>query len=139
MGKIVVDRGLEEFEIVDKNGEFLGKFSMNPADLQMIKRYEEVVGDFENLGEGIDPELPADEIIVKAEEKICDLFDYLFNAKVSQDIFSITSPYTPLANGEVFFINVLNAISGLIEKETGKRYKKVRDKMNKYTEKYRRG
>ena len=66
--------------------------------------------------------------------------DFLFNAEVSKDIFAITSPYSVLANGEFFIESVLDAISNLIEAETGKRYKKmqvkVNDKISKYTKKY---
>ena len=101
MGKIVVDRGLEQYTIEDKNGTVLGKFEMNPADVELDKQ-----------------------------------IDYLFNSNVSKSFFSITSPFTVLANGEFFVENVLNAIGKLIEAETGKRFEKVQTKINQYTSKY---
>lgn len=137
MGKIVVDRGLEEFEIVDKNDKLLGKFEMNPGDLEMIKRYEEVAEKFNHIGDDIDENESTEVILAKAEARVYELIDYLFNAEISNSFFSITSPFTPLKSGEYYIENVLNAIGKLIEDESGKRFKKVQAKMNKYTEKYR--
>ena len=70
------------------------------------------------------------------EEKLNKQIDYLFNSKVSQSFFSITSPFTVLANGEFYIENVLNAIGGLIEAETGKRFNKIKTKVDKYAKKY---
>jgi len=135
MGKIVVDRGLEEYTIEDKNGNVLGTFEMNPSDLELIKRYEEVAEKMAHISEGINQ----DDLIgslIEMEKKINDLIDYLFNAKVAEKFFSITSPFTMLASGEFFIENVINAIGGLIESETGKKYEKIQAKISKYTEKY---
>lgn len=136
MGKIVVDRGLEEYTIEDKNGTVLGKFEMNPADVEMVKRYEYVAEAVSHIADDVDESKDIVEILAEMEEKLNKQIDYLFNSKVSQSFFSITSPFTVLANGEFFVENVLNAIGGLIEAETGKRFKKVQTKINKYTSKY---
>lgn len=136
MGKIVVDRGLEEYTIEDKNGTVLGKFEMNPADVEMVKRYEYVAEAVSHIADDVDESKDIVEILAEMEEKLNKQIDYLFNSKVSQSFFSITSPFTVLTNGEFFVENVLNAICGLIEAETGKRFKKVQTKINKYTSKY---
>lgn len=136
MGKIVVDRGLEEYTIEDKNGTVLGKFEMNPADLEMVKRYEKVAEAVGHIADGVDKSKDIADILAEMEEKLNKQIDYLFNSDVSQNFFSITSPLTVLANGEFFVENVLNAIGKLIEAETGKRFKKVQSKINQYTSKY---
>lgn len=136
MGKIVVDRGLEEYTIEDKNGTVLGKFEMNPADVELVKRYERVAEAVSHIADNVDESKDIVDIVAEMEEKLNTQIDYLFNSNVSQSFFSITSPFTVLANGEFFVENVINAIGKLIEAETGKRFKKVQTKIGKYTSKY---
>lgn len=136
MGKIVVDRGLEEYTIEDKNGTVLGKFEMNPADMELVKRYEQVAEAVSHIADNVDESKDIVDIVAEMEEKLNKQIDYLFNSNVSQSFFSITSPFTVLANGEFFVENVLNSIGKLIEAETGKRFAKVQTKINKYTSKY---
>lgn len=136
MGKIVVDRGLEEYTIEDKNGTVLGKFEMNPADMELVKRYEHVAEAVSHIADDVDESKDIVDIVKETEEKLNNQIDYLFNSNVSQIFFSITSPFTVLPNGEFFVENVLNAIGSLIEAETGKRFKKVQTKIGKYTSKY---
>ena len=136
MGKIVVDRGLEQYTIEDKNGTVLGKFEMNPADVELRKRYEHVAEAVSHIADNVDESKDIVDIVKEMEEELDKQIDYLFNSNVSQSFFSITSPFTVLANGEFFVENVLNAIGKLIEAETGKRFEKVQTKIGKYTSKY---
>ena len=136
MGKIVVDRGLEHYTSEDKNGTVLGKFEMNPADLELVKRYEHVAEAVSHIADNVEEIKDIVKIVKEMEEKLNKQIDYLFNSNVSQSFFSITSPFTVLANGEFFVENVLNAIGKLIEAETGKRFEKVQTKIGKYTSKY---
>lgn len=136
MGKIIVDRGLEEYTIEDKKGNILGKFEMNPADMEIVKRYEEVADTISHIADNIDDSRDMVDILREMEEKVYKQIDYLFNAEVSQNFFSITSPFTVLASGEFFIENILNAIGKLIEAETGKRFERVQTKISKYTSKY---
>ena len=136
MGKIVVDRGLEQYTIEDKNGTVLGKFEMNPADVELVKRYEHVAEEVSHIADNVDERKDIVDIVKEMEEELDKQIDYLFNSNVSQSFFSITSPFTVLANGEFFVENVLNAIGKLIEEETGKRFEKVQTKISQYTSKY---
>ena len=136
MGKIIVDRGLEEYTIEDKKGNVLGSFEMNPADIEMVKRYEKVADAVSHIADDVDESKDIVDILAEMEEKLNKQIDYLFNSKVSQSFFSITSPFTVLTNGEFYIENVLNAIGGLIEAETGKRFNKIKTKVNKYAKKY---
>ena len=136
MVKIIVDRGLEQYTIEDKNGTVLGKFEMNPADVELVKRYEHVSEAVSHIADNVDESKDIVDIVKEMEEKLNKQIDYLFNSNVSQSFFSITSPFTVLANGEFFVENVLNAIGKLIEAETGKRFEKVQTKISQYTSKY---
>lgn len=136
MGKIVVDRGYEEFTIEDKEGNVLGKFEMNPADMELAKRYEIVAHNLQNMAEKLEESGDTVADLLSCEKYIYEQIDYLFNSNVAEKFFSITSPFSVLASGEFFVENVLNAIGGLIESETGKRMKKIQSKVSKYASKY---
>ena len=137
MGKIIVDRGTEEYTIEDKKGNVLGKFEMNPADMELVKRYEEVADAVSHITDGVDESKDIVDILVEMEDKLSKQIDYLFNSKVSQNFFSITSPFSVLANGDFFIEDVLNKIGILIEAETGKRFKKVQTKVAQYIANHR--
>ena len=47
------------------------------------------------------------------------------------------SPFTPLKSGKLYIEEVVEKIGTVIESETGKRLKKVQNRMEKYTAKYR--
>lgn len=136
MGKIVIDDGKEEYTIEDKHGNVLGSFRMNASDLGMIKRYEDLANDISSISDGIDSTADSVEILTAIEQKLYAAVDKFFGSSVSADIFGITSPFTPLANGDLFYENVLSAICTLIEQETGEKLKRVNAKVAKYATKY---
>lgn len=136
MEKIVIDRGLKEYAIEDKNGNVLGSFEINPADPGIERRYKEVVNDLNHLTDIISDDMPQDEAFEKMEDFICQKLDYLFGNAISKKFFSIISPFSVLANGEFYFENVFSAIGALVEQETGERYEKLATKIDDYTKKY---
>lgn len=89
MGKIVVDRGLEQYTIEDKNGTVLGKFEMNPSDVELVKRYEHVAEAVSHIADDVDESKDIVDIVKEMEEKLNKQIDYLFNSNVSQSFFSI--------------------------------------------------
>lgn len=136
MEKIVIDRGLKEYSIEDKNGNVLGSFEINPADPGIERRYKEVVNDLNHLTDIISDDMPQDEAFEKMEDFICQKLDYLFGNAIAKNFFSIISPFSVLANGDFYFENVFSVIGALIEQETGERYEKLATKIDDYTKKY---
>ena len=136
MEKIVIDRGLKEYAIEDKNGNVLGSFEINPADPGIERRYKEVVNHLNHLTDIISDDMPQDEAFQKMEDFICQKLDYLFGNAISKNFFSIISPFSVLANGDFYFENVFSVIGALVEQETGERYEKLATKIDDYTKKY---
>lgn len=136
MEKVVIDRGLKEYSIEDKNGNVLGTFEINPADPGIERRYKEVVNDLNHLTDIISDDMPQDEAFEKMEDFICQKLDYLFGNAISKNFFSIISPFSVLANGDFYFENVFSVIGALVEQETGERYEKLATKIDDYTKKY---
>lgn len=134
MNKIVVDDGLKTYTIENKRGDYLGEFTFNPSDTNIIKRHEEVIDFINNLE---NEEFEEKEGIKKVEDALKEKIDYLLNSDTSETFFKICGPLTPLASGETFVENIIAAIGTVIEKEMGVRMKKANERISKYTQKYK--
>lgn len=134
MNKIIVDDGLKTYTIENKRGDYLGEFTFNPSDTNIITRHEEVIEFINNLTL---PENEDKESIKETEKLLKEKIDYLLNADTSQTFFKICGPLTPLVSGETFVENIIAAIGTVIEKEMGVRMKKANERINKYTQKYK--
>lgn len=137
---VYVEDGLKTYDIANKAGKVYGSFSFDPADMGIVRRYNEVVNFFETLKidftEG-DISKNVSEII-ELEDIIFEKFNFLFNSDIAKDFFAITSPLTPLPSGRFFLESAIEAVGQAIEKETGNRVKKMNVKIKKYTSKYHR-
>lgn len=136
MEKIIVDSGFEEFEVTDKRGRIYGTVQFNPSDMNLINRYEDVAEKMAALSDDVPDDADVVEAKKMCEKKVYDLIDYLFDAPVANVFFAVTSPFSPLASGDLYVESVLNALSDKIEQYTGKRVDKVQAKVNKYAAKY---
>jgi hypothetical protein len=127
-----VDTGSVLIDIND-NGEVIGQFRFNPNDFDIVKRCEKVIADLDKLEM---PEADDVESFFRCGEIVKELFDYLLNYKVSDDIFAKCNPLTLLANGDFYFETVLDGIYQIIEKTMNTRLKKRQAKIKKATQKY---
>lgn len=123
-----VDTGSILVEVKDK-GEKIGEFRFNPCDLDIAKRYEKVADVLSNLKVSDDPDM--DEVFAFSD-KVKEQFDYLLNYKVSDAIFAKCNPLTPLADGELYYVKVLDGIVGLFEQTTNQRMSKINEATAKY-------
>ena len=128
MGNVIkINDGFKTYDIQNQDGKLLGQFSFNPADTNIIKRYNDAVENADTA-----------EVYKKLDEKTYELIDGIFNADVASNFFQIMGPFSPLANGEFFVASVIGAIGQALESELGERVKKVNSKINKHTSKYHR-
>lgn len=135
---IIIDDGTKTYNIKNKRGQMLGKFTFRPSDTNIIDRYEEVAKFYESYQM---PEKTGDsekdiENIRKAEKDIVDQISYLVDADAKEAFFGILGAFTVLESGELFVENVLSSIATVIEREMNVRTQKVKKRMNKYVAKY---
>lgn len=133
---LVIDDGLKTYRIVNKQGEELGVFKLNPADISIAYRYDDFIEYLNNLMPSLEGEGSEVEAMRKAEEGVKEKMNELFHADVSGKFFSIMSPFSPLASGEFFIENVLAVLGGVIEQELGVRTKKLNARLQKHVGKY---
>lgn len=132
--RIIIDDGTKVFPIYNKANKKLGEFVFAPSDTNIVNRYKDVQEYIANMKQ--EDYEDNEEGLQKMEEDIKKQMDYLTNADAKDAFFSILGPLTPLANGEYFFENVLNAIASVIGSEMKVRMERSRTKVRKYTEKY---
>ncbi len=137
---VIIEDGLKTYDIANKNGKVYGSFSFDPADMGILKRYDEVVKNFEIMNfDFVENDIAQNiEKLVELENVIYEKINYLFNADVAKDFFTITNPFTILPSGKIFLESAIEAIGQAIEKETGERVKKINARISKYTSKYQR-
>lgn len=134
--QIKTDISLDEYEFVDTDGKVLFSITFNASDVNLARRYDEMVRHMDELNTD-QTEEDTSEALAKAEKEIGERMDKLLGHPVSEQIFSVMSPFTPLKNGKLYIEEVVEKIGAVIESETGKRLKKVQNRMGKYTAKYR--
>ena len=69
-------------------------------------------------------------------ENINSSVDYLLNAEVSENIFSVMGALSPLPSGDYYLTFIIDQIGKKIENATGARMKQIDMKVKKYTSKY---
>lgn len=127
----------EEYEFLDASGKPLFTISFHASDIAIIHRYDEVVTYLNKLDTStLQTAENTSEELARIENELAEQLDKMFNANISESIYSVMSPFTPLSSGKLYIEEIIEKIGGLIEAETGARLKKVQSRMSKYTAKY---
>lgn len=119
----------ELIEIVDSDGNVTGHFRWNPADLDIVKRFDSVVDFFNSMQVS---ENNADEI----SEAIKNQANYLLDSPNAAEELFHCNPLTPRADGTYYFEYVFNTLAEFVKSELKVRVPKVTSRMKKYTAKY---
>lgn len=137
--QIKVADGAKTYDLVNQEGKLLGQLTFNPSDTNILERHAEVMKQLNKLKEDFGKTVrktTVNEDIAEIDRIVYEKIDYLLNADVSKTLFSIMGPFSPLANGQFFVENVMDAIGNVIQADTEKQSKKIRQKIDKHTAKY---
>lgn len=129
-----VSTGAQLIELKNENGRKIGEFEFIPTALGIIERYKEVASFFDGYQF---PKEPTEEDLLALEKGVKEQFDKLFNYPVSDGIFEKCYALTVVEDGDFFFEKVLDGISGLIEQTMKVRVERKKQKIRKYTAKYK--
>lgn len=136
---INVPTGLKKYDIADLDGNVLGSFYFNPADVDIVSRYDKAMESFEKKIEEVQS-VNIESLSEKYEKMksiAYEMIDDIFNSNVAEKFFSIMSPFSLMEDGRSFLEVVVQAIGKVIENENGQRVKKAEIKISKVTAKYR--
>lgn len=146
MGDIILSKEVyETVRIKDHTGMVLSEFSFNPSDANIVERYNNFVNGFDDLKKKIEDyeettkevgfEQNADKLQI-VNKSIYEKVDYLLNADVARNIFSVMGPLSPLPSGDYYFTFILEEIGKKVQNATGARIQKINTKIQKHTAKY---
>ena len=139
MSKIIntnLDDGLLTFTFTNHEGEIFSSFRMNPADIKLAHRCEEVVKYFDERKDQVEGRVTVAEA-AKYNDELEAQLNYLLGYDASATLFKapITAT-TILPNGDIFAYVVLETIGKAIRPELAKRKKKLQEGIEKYAGKY---
>ena len=139
MAKVIntkIDDGILVFTFTNNKGEVFSSFKLNPTDINVAARAEELEECFEQFKASVQKVTSGKEM-AELNKQIEDKINYLLGYEASKDLFKepITAT-TVFGNGQVFAYIVLDKINEALTPEIEKRKKKMQEVVNKYTEKY---
>lgn len=137
--QIKVADGTKTYDLVNHEGKLLGQLTFNPSDTNIVERHGEVMKQLYKMKEDFSKTVrktTISEDLAEIDRIVYEKIDYLLNADVSKTLFSIMGPFSPLANGQFFIENVMDAIGKVIQADNAGKSKKIRQKIEKHTAKY---
>ena len=145
---IVVNDGRVNVRIQNTLGEQVGVFRFNPADVNIVNRYNEIVDQFGDVvkildGVGVDANGEGtDETSVKtlnkAEDEMIRLLDYMLDGDSRSAFFQKTHMFTP-SDGGFFVEHVMDSVGAYISKKMDAEVKKIGKRVSEHTHGYRTG
>lgn len=146
--RIIVDDGYKKVPIINKHGEEVGVFYFNPSDIGIIERYNKLAQSFAEITAPLELEAPegaTDEerdafnlkTLQEASERLYKACDELFGGDFSTAFFGRTNPWSP-SNGKFYCEEALEKVGAFIGKAFDSEVKKIQNRVNKYTGKYKR-
>lgn len=130
---LTVDTGALMVNLRDNTGEVIGQFRFNPTDLDILQRANVFI---EKMNSIAVPSAEDYEALQEVTSQVKELFDYLLNYKVSDQIFAKCNPFSPNTEGDFYCEVVMDGIAKIIEDTMGKRIEKKRVKIQKAVAKY---
>lgn len=143
--EISVDDGTVRVPVKNKQGEEIGVFYFRPTDINIIKRYNEVIDKFDNIVaplENVDissdgtaqdvNDLAAIEALKDAEKRLFEATDYLFGGNMSEAFFGKMNPFSPV-NGHFYCETAINAVGNFINTQFDRETKRISSRVSRYT------
>lgn len=138
MENLDFSRGVTTFSLAG-----LCEVSFNPADTTFIERLYSTMeelrtrqDEFSKAAAEVGPSREMFELSRKHDEAVKAAIDGLFNAPVSDALFSDVSPCAS-ADGLPIWMNLLLAVMDQVENRVGGAEERANPRINKYMEKYR--
>lgn len=130
-----INSGLMKFTFTDTDGDVFAFFKLNPTDVRLAGRCEEIAKYFEERGSNLPQNVSMADMVRwddELEEKIC----YLLGYDARSTLFGMMSATTILPDGDLFVVKVMRRIQEVIGPEVRKRKQNMQKAVNRHTAKY---
>lgn len=129
-----ISSSLLKFTFTDADGDVVAYFRMNPADVRIAERAQEVEKYFDEKAKIANDQYSTEDVI-KTDKEIADKIDYILGYKASETLFGFMSATSLMDDGKIFAALVLDTIAENIKEEVNKRNEKFAA-LSKYTANY---
>lgn len=131
-----LNTGLVTIRFTDEDGDVISYFKMNPADVHLAKRAEEISEYFATRSSEMHGETVVDDLIA-LDAEICAKIDYLLGYEASKTAFMPPmSATTILPDGTLFAEMVIDRIVSAVAPEVKKRSDKMKERVSSHTAAY---
>ena len=130
-----VSSSLMKFTFSDEDGEVVASFRMNPADIKLTQRCEEVCAFFEGIQDKT-PDNATFEDVVKFNDEVEDKICYLLGYDAKTSLFGLLSATSVMGDGNMFVVHVMDQIIKSVGPEIKKRQRAMAKAISKHTAKY---
>lgn len=130
-----VSSSLMKFTFSDEDGEVVASFRMNPADIKLAQRCQEVSAFFEDMRDKT-PDNATLEDIVKFNDELEDKICYLLGYDAKRSLFGLLSATSVMGDGNMFVVHVMDQILKSVGPEIKKRQQAMAKAISKHTAKY---
>lgn len=130
------DTGRIKFTFTDVDGRVFASFYMNPTDVGVLERAEEISEFFNELKKTA-PDVTSGATLSAYNKMIEEKINYLLGYDASSEIFGEVTATTISPDGEIFAHVVLDTISESLGPEIKRRREKMVKRVAEYTAKYR--
>lgn len=116
--------GIETYDIVDQKGNLIVQLVIDPADVNIVQRYTEVIQDINKakmeLRKGAKKTRGKFiKCLEEANKQAFERIDYLLGADVAKPLLSVMGAFSPMPSGQFFVEYILEIIGGIIDEEIG--------------------
>lgn len=132
---VAIDRKIS-VPVKNHLGEQIGVLCFDPTDVNMVRRYNEVAGKFENALQNIT--VGGVEALDEAGDIIIKFLDYVLDSDSRAAFFAKTHPLSP-QNGKFYCEQVFEVIGAFIEKKFAAEGVKINKRVSAQTHGYRTG
>lgn len=131
-----ISTSLLKFTFSDEEGEVIASFRMNPADVKLAQRCNEISTFFEDLRDNT-PENATLEDAVHLNDELEDKICYLLGYDAKQSLFGLISATSIMGDGNMFVVHVMDQIIKAVGPEIKKRQQAMAKAVSKHTAKYK--
>ena len=126
---------LIKFTFSDEDGDVVASFRLNPTDIKLAQRFQELSAYFENLESVAGENVTIEDVVAKndeIEENICKLLGY----DARKQLFGFLPATTIMADGRMFVVHVVEKMREAVEPVIAERKAAMTKAVEKYTAKY---
>lgn len=127
--------GMMKFSMTDEDGDSVASFRLNPTDIRLATRFEEVGEFFHNLSENAPEQATAADIQKyndALEEKLC----YVIGGDCRESLFGVLPAVSIMPSGKLFALELFEKMTEAVAPEIAARRRKMQTAVSKHTSKY---